>query len=136
MIRRIINLLQNKNKSMENELTQSLLEQSYNKLIVSLEKSPYCNVSTEEQVFIKQLLYKFVRQNEYRYLKLKRLSNKEIAVNYKNYPIGKIRLQGKKTWMQILKNLYDIEVIRDCKLEEYIDSIDLWLKYTKGLKNI
>lgn len=58
-------------------------------------------------------------------IKLTRLSDGTINVEYKTYPIGKIKLYGRKHYMQILKSLYKVEVIH----EDFENHIDDWIKY-------
>ena len=59
---------------------------------------------------------------------LVRMSDGTIAVSYKNYPIGKIKLQGRKHSMQILKGLYSAKSIEG-NLEDFIPHIADWKKY-------
>ena len=59
------------------------------------------------------------------------MSNKSFSVYYTSYPIGKIKLKGRKTYMQILKGLYNIEEKFDLSLDDYISHIPKWIKYIK-----
>lgn len=54
-----------------------------------------------------------------------RLGDGTLSVECKYGYIGKIRLQGKKHYMQILINLDDSEII----YSNFINNIDLWIKY-------
>ncbi|WP_418302349.1 hypothetical protein [Lysinibacillus fusiformis] len=99
----------------------------------NLIESKYCDISNDEEVFINYLLFK-LQQSNLKSVNLTRMSTKAISVSYNGYPIGKIKLQGKKTWMQILTSLYDHSTLENVLLEEYIDSVDLWIAYIKKYK--
>ena len=65
-------------------------------------------------------------------LKLNRLSDKTLNVQYIDMQIGRIKLQGRKKKMQILtKN--NVEWIEDGTLENYIQFIGKWMKYLNKL---
>ena len=57
------------------------------------------------------------------------MSDKSFSVQYQNYPIGKIKLTGRKTHMQILKGLYEIKSFDNLPLQEYILHIPEWIKH-------
>lgn len=59
------------------------------------------------------------------------MSNKSFSVSYKRYPIGKIKLNGRKTHMQILKGLQGVKRFDGLTLEEYISHIPDWIKHIK-----
>lgn len=59
------------------------------------------------------------------------MSNKSFSVSYSGYPIGKIKLNGRKTYMQILKGLSGVKCFDDLSLEEYISHIPEWIKHIK-----
>lgn len=99
-----------------------------------LQSSNYCDLSDDEEIFIKNLIYKFKLNKKKYYLNLERQSNKAISVYYRGYPIGKIKLQGRKTWMQIFLNLYDVKILENEELDTYIENIDLWIEYINKLK--
>lgn len=64
------------------------------------------------------------------------MSNKSFSVQYGSYPIGRIKLKGNKTHMQILKGLMGVKEEYDLTLEEYISHIPEWIKRIKYcLKN-
>ena len=67
---------------------------------------------------------------EKKHISLKRLSNGSIETYYKTYPLGKVKLQGRKHSMQILKSLYDYDVIEG-NVNDFIDRIDDVLKYMR-----
>ena len=59
------------------------------------------------------------------------MSNKSFSIQYNRYPIGKIKLKGRTTYMQILEGLTDVEEICNSSLEEYISHIPKWIKHIK-----
>lgn len=59
------------------------------------------------------------------------MSNKSFSVSYGSYPIGKIKLKGRTSHMQILKGLYDVKKVNDLPLEGYISHIPEWIKHIK-----
>lgn len=82
----------------------------------------------EEEVFLDALLEKSIHlKGEY---SLSRLSDGTINVSYSGYPIGKIKLQGRKKQMMYMKNLYEpISVEGDINI--FINNIDKWIRYIK-----
>lgn len=105
----------------------------YEKVVKDLEGSKYCEISESEEDFIKHLLFKLHQNNLVKLVRLKRMSNKAIDFSYNSYPIGKIKLQGRKTWMQILTSLYEQERLEDVSSSEYIEAIDSWIDYIEKL---
>lgn len=92
------------------------------------------DISENEEIFIKELIERIDNELGYDYnLSFNRLSDKTLNAWYNNYYLGKIKLQGKKTYMQILNGLFGAEVIRDCTLEECLKHIDGWIEYIKDL---
>lgn len=61
-------------------------------------------------------------------IKLKRMSDGMIEVSYYTYPIGRIKLQGRKYKMQILNGLYDVKWI-DGTIDDFLPHISDWKKY-------
>lgn len=106
----------------------------YERVVKDLVGSKYCVVEQTEEDFIKHLLYKLNQNNLNKLVKLNRMSNKTISFSYNSYPVGKIKLQGKKTMMQILTSLYDQECLENALNHEYIDAIDSWIDYIKKQK--
>jgi hypothetical protein len=103
-------------------------------LISRLNGSKYCQVNANEETFIKAFLERLNEEELNGYIRLERLSNKSISVYYKTYPICKLKLNGKKTWMQILLSLYETKVLENEPVSRYIDGIDEWLSYIKKQK--
>lgn len=80
----------------------------------------------DEELFFDKLLEKSTNLNGV--FSLERLSNGTINVSYNRYPIGKIKLQGRKKYIMYLKNLYD-PISVEGELEDLINQIDNWIKY-------
>lgn len=57
-----------------------------------------------------------------------RMANKALSVRSRRAYIGKIKLQGRKTWMQYMTGLYDAEVAENLPLEEYIKLLKYWVR--------
>lgn len=69
------------------------------------------------------------------FIRLIRMSDGTISVEYVRAPIGKIKLQGRKHNMQILRGLYSSTSI-DGTMDDFIAGIDKWIVYYKRyLKN-
>lgn len=61
--------------------------------------------------------------------RLNRLGDKTLNVRYIDYQIGRIKLSGRKTKMQILIYLDDLEWIEDKSIEYYIEQLPKWFDY-------
>lgn len=59
------------------------------------------------------------------------MSNGSFSVSYGNYPIGKIKLNGSKTYMQVLKGLTGIKEFENLSLEECVSHIADWIRHIK-----
>lgn len=59
-----------------------------------------------------------------------RQANGAISVRNRHAYLGKIKLHGRKTWMQYMTGLYDAEVAENEPLEEYIRLLKYWVKIT------
>jgi len=83
-------------------------------------------VIEDERLFLDSLLQKTPSlKGEF---SLSRMSNGTINVSYESYPIGKIKLQGRKYQMMYMKNLYDSASING-GIQDFIEGIDFWIKY-------
>lgn len=68
-------------------------------------------------------------------LRLNRLGDKTINVKYINYQIGRIKLNGQKTKIQILR--FDtVRWIENKTLDEYLTLSDQWVRYIKKELNV
>lgn len=59
------------------------------------------------------------------------MSNRSFSVSYSGYPIGRIKLKGRRTYMQVLKGLFGVKEYHDLRLEEYVSYIPDWIKHIK-----
>ena len=57
-----------------------------------------------------------------------RMANKALSVRSRHGYLGKIKLQGRKTWMQYMTSLYNAEVADNRPLEEYIKLLKYWVR--------
>lgn len=134
MIKKLFSIISNTKVPNNKQPYDDVISDEYFEIVTrNIVDSKYCGISKDEEIFIKYLLLK-LNQNNLKSVSLKRMSTKALDVSYNGYPIGKIKLQGKKTWMQILTSLYDQKKIDNTLLEEYINSIDLWITYIKKHK--
>ncbi len=65
------------------------------------------------------------------YISLTRMANGAISVSTSSAYIGKIKLQGRKTWMQYMTDLYNAEVEENLLLEGYIQLLKYWVRTVK-----
>lgn len=71
-----------------------------------------------------------LKSEEYDLLVLKRLSSGIIEPYFNTYPIGKIKLKGRKYWMQIFRSLYKIDIFEGT-LDEIIEKQDDVIRYLR-----
>lgn len=57
-----------------------------------------------------------------------RMSNGALSVSNSKAFLGKIKLQGRKTWMQYMISTYHSESAEDRPLDEYIVLLKYWVK--------
>ena len=57
-----------------------------------------------------------------------RMADKALSVRSRHGYLGKIKLQGRKTWMQYMTSLYNAEVAENRPLEEYIQLLKYWVR--------
>ena len=84
-------------------------------------------VTADETMFLDTLMNKSEHLTG-RY-SFERLANGTLNVMYNRYFVGKVKLQGRRTFIMYMKNIYDSVTIEDATLNDYINSIDLWIKY-------
>lgn len=77
-------------------------------------------------------LYSKLSDEQNRKIILSRMSDGTLSVEYKRYPIGKVKLQGRKFWIQILKGLYGVKVFEGDILT-IRSHIEDWVKYLNKL---
>lgn len=88
--------------------------------------------SDEEDAFFREVIKEtMIAKLNPNLLYLEPMSDKSFSVQYNLYPIGKIKLSGKETYMQVLSGMYGVKELSDLSLEEYISYIPKWVKYMK-----
>ncbi|MCB6265495.1 hypothetical protein LI208_14910 [Longicatena sp. 210702-DFI.1.36] len=83
----------------------------------------------DEEKYFECFLSK-LSDEEKKCLKLNRLSTGHIEPYFNSYPLGKIKLQGRKHSMQILKSLYKFETIEG-NVDDFIERIDDVITYLR-----
>lgn len=87
-------------------------------------------LNEEEVVFFDNLLEKSKHlRGEFQ---LARLADGTVNVAYRKYPVGKIKLQGRKYSMLVLMSLYKNKSFEGT-LDDFIQGIDIWLKYISNV---
>lgn len=86
-------------------------------------------VNDLEQRFFEELSSKLSAQENSK-IHLIRMSDGTLSVQYCGCPVGKIKLQGRKHRMQVLKNLYDVDSIEGT-YDDFIIQIDSWASYIR-----
>ena len=88
--------------------------------------------SDEEDAFFRVLVNDvLVAKLNPHLLYLEPMSNKSFSVHFQDYPIGRIKLSGRKTYIQVLKGMGGAKQYYDLTLEEYISHIPFWVKHIK-----
>lgn len=86
------------------------------------------NLSEQEELFFVELQKSLSEIN--RTITMERLSNGVISVYANSYYVGKIKLTGRKHWMQILRGLTQNKTIYG-ELDELIQHIPEWIRYIR-----
>lgn len=110
------------------ELTTAILKRSF------LDKfgNTTFEVLESENIFFKELVKQVVAEKlQPRYLHFNLMSIKDYYVYYGTYPIGRIKLRGRKTHMQVLKGTFGIKHYENLTLEEYMSYIPDWIRRIK-----
>lgn len=102
----------------------------YNIKYNSSEPSKTYDVNDLETKFFESLHSKLYTESLFYTPSLIRMTDGTLAVECGGYPVGKIKLQGRKHWMQILKNLYDNDIIEG-SIDDFIAHQNEWVKYIK-----
>lgn len=113
------------------------LDQLYLSIVKYLDRESNSKpIIDDEKIFIKETLKRFKDSgNNPIHLDFKRLSNGCFNVRYKNgIYVGKVKLCGRKTFMQILNGLDGITLVENEPLDVYISNIDNWVKYCRRNK--
>ena len=93
--------------------------------------------SDDEDKFFRELILNALENNlEPKNFYFEPMSNKSFSIYYQDLPIGRIKLYGKKTYMQILNGLLEVNKLYDLSLDEYIIHIPEWIKYIEYCINL
>lgn len=91
------------------------------------ESSRRWSVTPDEEAFLTALEAALRQGHKSAALTISRMANGALSVNSPRAYMGKIKLQGRKTWMQyMVRN--DAESIEDAPLEEYIHHLNFWVR--------
>ena len=84
-------------------------------------------LTEDEMAFLDALEEKLRAAKKSTYCRITRMANGALSVNSSRAYLGKIKLQGRKTWMQyMVRN--DAESVEDAPLEEYIRHLNFWVR--------
>lgn len=61
-------------------------------------------------------------------IQVSRMADGALEVRSRRAYLGKVKLQGRRTYMQYMATLYDAEIAEDKTLEEYAALLKYWLK--------
>lgn len=91
------------------------------------ESSRRWSVTPDEEAFLTALEAALRQGHKSAALTISRMANGALSVNSPRAYMGKIKLQGRKTWMQyMVRN--DAKSIEDAPLEEYIHHLIFWVR--------
>ena len=78
-----------------------------------------------------EAFYALLTPKQQQSIRLHRMSNGTLEVTYdRGCYIGKVKLQGRKHWIQVMKNLYDADVI-DGEVDDLIKELPRWVRTMK-----
>lgn len=75
-------------------------------------------------------LHSKLTTDENKHIILHRLSSGAIEPYFKSYPLGKVKLQGKKYYVQVFKSLYKVDVYEGT-VEQLIEKVDMTVEYLR-----
>ena len=91
------------------------------------ESSRRWSVTPDEEAFLAALEAALRQGRKSTALAISRMANGALSVNSPRAYLGKVKLQGRKTWMQyMVRN--DAESVEDVPLEEYIHHLSFWVR--------
>ncbi len=86
--------------------------------------------SDDEDKFFRKLILNALENNlEPKNFYFEPMSNKSFSIHYQDFPIGRIKLHGRKTYMQIINEPFGVNKLYDLSLDEYMTHIPEWIKY-------
>ena len=90
------------------------------------ESSRRWSITPDEEAFLAALEVALRRGRKSTDLTISRMANGVLSVNSSRAYLGKIKLQGRRTWMQYMTR-NDAESIEDAPLEDYIHHLSFWV---------
>ena len=97
-------------------------------IIYSTDSARKFDLTQDELVLLEALESGLKSANKSPYCKITRMATGALSVNSSRAYLGKIKLQGRKTWMQYMAGLYSSEMAEDKTLSEYIHLLRYWIK--------
>lgn len=91
------------------------------------ESSRRWSITPDEEAFLAALEAALRQGHKSVALTISRMANGALSVNSSRAYLGKIKLQGRRTWMQYMTR-NDAESIEDAPLEEYIHHLSFWVR--------
>lgn len=88
-------------------------------------------VNELEEDFFEYLSSKLTKAENSK-IKLIRMSNGALCVEYSGYPIGRIKLQGRKNSMQVIKSSYKFYDFEG-NVEDFKSKVNDWVEYLRKL---
>lgn len=85
-------------------------------------------VTPEEITFFEALDAALRAAKKSTYYKVTRMANGALSVSSFKAYMGKIKLQGRTTWMQYMTSLYNSHTLENASLEDYIQALKYWTK--------
>lgn len=129
---------------MDNDV-QELIKHDFKKRLREVNKKLYSNndiypadngkykLNHLEQIFLDEFLTQLLVNKIPLFIHTNRMGDGTINVEYKGCQIGRINLQHKQGYMQILKGAYGVKEI-DGNVETFIKQIPAWIRYIKYVK--
>ncbi|MDE7183600.1 MAG: hypothetical protein K2O40_03780, partial [Lachnospiraceae bacterium] len=118
-------------KEISDEEVPYLIQIGYEKAIENqtrLKTDLPLDLNEQEQRFFNEL--KLALSDIKRNITAERMSSGVISVHSNTFYVGKIKLSGRKHWMQILRGQTQIKVI-DGELDDFIQHIPDWVRYIR-----
>lgn len=111
-------------------------EQPFERAIASLNESKYGIVDEGEFEFIKLLFHLFELNNLHGYLKISRMSSNALTMDYNGYPIGKVKLKGRKKSFMFSSNINAHHSLDIYAKDDYELFIGLWIRYIRRILKV
>ena len=94
----------------------------------STQSSRKWTLTPEEEAFLNAVEEAVRQKRKKAVLLVTRMANGVLSVSTANAYLGKIKLQGKSTWMQYMVGLYNSKDVENATLDEYMQYIRYWVR--------